>query len=143
MPVMGASRRSFSNEEKLEFVRLYQAAAGIRGERVKLLRQYNLAGTTVRPWLKAAEEGRLGPGAKPPGEKAVDTRDRARLARLEQENTRLRRQLEQAEAVMAIMGKAHELLQDTMNAPDPQEAIPPALMSLQEYQQWLQRYRIS
>ena len=68
--------------------------------------------------------------------------DRARLLALEKENARLRRQVEQAEAAVSIMGKAHELLQQSMQEPDPDDEVPPALMSVEEYQAWLARYRL-
>ncbi|WP_394275130.1 hypothetical protein [Luteococcus sp.] len=73
----------------------------------------------------------------------MTNKDRARLLALEQENQRLRRQVESAEAVMTIMGKAHELLEDTLKSPTPAQDVPTALMSLQEYQDWLKQYKIS
>ena len=133
--------RKFSNEEKREFLRAWHEAAGLRGERAELLRSWQLASATVRRWVEAEDAGRLGPAAKS-GRFEMTNKQRARLVSLEQENARLRRQVEQAEAAMTIMGKAHELLQQALQSDPPRQDVPTSLMSAQEYQDWLQRYGI-
>lgn len=143
--VFPSGRRVFSNDEKREFVRLYREAAPVRGERTRLMRQWRLDKQMVKRWIATVEQVTVDPGALPkaPRKVTMNGPDRARLAQLEQENTRLRRQLDQAEAVMEIMGKAHELLQQAMIPPEPQAQIPIALMSQQEYQDWLSKYKLS
>ncbi|GAB2470263.1 hypothetical protein GCM10027030_01180 [Luteococcus sediminum] len=106
MPVVTPTgRRQFTNDEKREFLRLYHQGEGLRGERAALLRRWDLAEATVRRWLQAEREGRLGPQAEL-SRWRMDNKDRARLMALEQENQELRKRVETAEAVMTIMGKA-------------------------------------
>jgi hypothetical protein len=74
----------------------------------------------------------------------MDSRDRAELARLRRENTRLKAQVEQAETAQEILGKAFELLQGiTKRSNEDPSAIPPALMSASEYAQWLEQEKLS
>lgn len=62
-----SGRRGYSNVEKLTIVRRSAEAAEVRGGRTRLLRKRNLDMTTALPWIEAAKEGKLGPGAKPKG----------------------------------------------------------------------------
>ncbi len=133
--------RRFTNDEKREFVRLLHEVESVRGGRAALLRRWGVDKSTVQRWLDAEREGRLGPQAERT-RWSVDSRDRARLVALERENEQLRKRVETAEAVMAIMGKAHELLQTTLDEQNAQPDAPKALMSLEEYQAWLKQYRV-
>ena len=138
-------KRSWSNDEKRQFVRAWLDAAGVRGARAALLRQWRLDDRSARAWEQAYRDGRLGPGAKP-GRLSMGNEERARLLAAERENEQLRRRLAAAEASLVIMGKAHELLEQTLNsaAPeDPGPQIPPSLMSVSEYQKWLTRYNVT
>lgn len=143
MPGLTATgKRRFTNEEKREFMRAWHEAAGVRGERAALMREWRLDKTGVKRWAEAEAQGKLGPVAKP-GRLEMASKERARLVALEQENAHLRRKVEQAEAAMTIMGKAQELLAHTLESEPPQQQVPPALMSIQEYQDWLNKYGIS
>lgn len=143
MPGLTATgRRRFTNEDKRQFVRAWHEAAGVRGERAALLRSWRVDMSMVKRWVQADAEGKLGPVAKL-GRLDMASKERARLIALEQENARLRRKVEQAEAAMTIMGKAQELLQQSLESEPPQHQVPPALMSVQEYQTWLEKYGIS
>ncbi|MFL1600627.1 hypothetical protein NG709_23095, partial [Gordonia amicalis] len=81
---------------------------------------------------------------KSKGSRRVDAQERAELARLRAENQRLRKKVEQAEAIQEIMGKAIELMDGiTASSTSEEEQIPPALMSAEQYQQWLHRKGLS
>lgn len=132
-------KRSFTNAEKLEFVREFHACVEW-GAKTALLRRWAVHAETGRKWVIAAEEGRLGPGS-PMGQAQVTNRDRARLVKLERENEQLRAKVAAAEAALEIMGKAHELLDGTLKRSlQDQAEVPVSLMSVAEYQAWLARY---
>lgn len=135
-----SGKRSFTIEEKLEFVREYQACVE-RGSKVALLRRWNLDAEVGRKWVIAAGQGRLGPGA-PTKRLNMASRERARLVALERENEQLRKKVAAAENALDIMGKAHELLAGTLESSREQDEVPVSLMSVAEYQDWLARYTI-
>ncbi|WP_296137018.1 hypothetical protein [uncultured Tessaracoccus sp.] len=68
---------------------------------------------------------------------------RSRIARLEAENAQLKRTVAHSEAVLEFLGTTRELLQQTLEEPEPQQQIPATLMSLQEYEEFLAKYRLS
>ncbi len=137
-----SGRRSFTNAEKIEFVKRWNACVE-RGAKTALLRECQLNHKTVERWLEADRAGQLGPGVVGrEGGRRVDAQDRARLVRLEQENERLRRKVEAAEAALVIMGKAHELLEGTLKSSEPLAEVPATLLSVEEYAAWLTRSRI-
>lgn len=74
----------------------------------------------------------------------MDGRDRAELVRLRKENEALKKRVAQSEAAQQILGKAFELLEG-INTGSTQEntAIPPAVMSADEYAQWLKQHKLS
>ncbi|WP_157038460.1 hypothetical protein [Nostocoides jenkinsii] len=91
-------KRSFTNAEKLDFVREFGECLD-RGTKTALLRRWALHAETGRQWVIAAQEGRLGPAA-PRGAMQVTNRDRARLVALERENDKLRAKVAAAEAAL-------------------------------------------
>lgn len=131
--------RTFTIAEKQQFVREFEACVE-RGEKAALLRRWNLEQSVARKWVTAAAEGRLGPGA-PAGRLEMRSQERARLVALEQENERLRAKVAAAEGALEIMGKAHELLEGTLKSSHDQDEVPVSLMSVDQYQQWLARYK--
>ncbi|APE11915.1 MULTISPECIES: hypothetical protein [Rhodococcus] len=138
--------RSFSMAYRSEFLRQWDAAIE-RGSRAKLLRENNLAYGTVHRWIAARDRGEwtasMRAAAEKPGRR-MDSRERAELAQLRKENQQLRQKVEQAEAAQQILGKAFELLEHVTKSSAPETpAIPPALMSVAEYEQWLEGYRLS
>lgn len=137
--------RSFSLAFRIEFLRLWDAAVE-RGAKARLLREYNLSSTSVYAWSQARARGEFTESMVAKSEKTrnrMDNRDRAELARLRTENEQLKRKLAQSEAVQQILGKAYELLEGITESPDPEPTIPPALMSADEYAQWLTRNKLS
>jgi len=131
--------RTFTIAEKQQFVREWQACVE-HGSKAALLRRWNLENSVARKWVTAAEEGRLGPGA-PPKRLEMRSRERARLIALERENERLRAKVASAEAALEIMGKAHELLDGTLKSSLEQDEVPVSLMSVDQYQEWLAKYK--
>lgn len=134
-------RRSFTNEEKLQFVREFHQCVEW-GSKTELLRRWNLQESVGRRWALAAAEGRLGPTAPEKG-LSMDGQQRARLVALERENERLRAKVTSAEAALEIMGKAHELLDGTLKSSHEVDEVPVGLMSVEEYQAWLAKYKTS
>lgn len=133
--------RMFSVAEKQEFVRDFNLCVEW-GAKSELLRRWNLHPGVARRWVIAAQEGRLGPAASM-GRLDMGSRERARLVALERENERLRAKVASAEAALVIMGKAHELLDGTLRSSHEDDEVPLSLMSVAQYQQWLERYKTS
>ncbi|WP_156971362.1 hypothetical protein [Knoellia sinensis] len=127
--------------EKQQFVKEFHECVEW-GAKTELLRRWNLHAEVGRQWVMAAEEGRLGPAA-PTKRLNMGSEQRARLVALERENERLRAKVEAAEAALVIMGKAHELLDGTLKSSLGQDEVPVSLMSVEEYQAWLDRYKTS
>jgi uncharacterized protein involved in type VI secretion and phage assembly len=138
--------RRFPVAFRVEFVRLWREAVE-RGAKARLLREYNLTGPTVSRWLAAHERGEYVESMVAASERsgrAVDSRDRAELARLRADNERLRARVAKSEAAQAILGKAFELLSAIDESSDLQgESIPTALTNAQQYAAWLERNRLS
>ena len=138
--------RSFPLAFRIEFIRQWDSCIR-HGTKVQLLREYAVSSSTVRRWLNARDAGdweaaMVKEAAK--GPRNLDARDRAELARLRQENEVLKNKVNQAEAAQQILGKAFELLEGITQSSDPDAApIPPALMSANEYQNWLTRRKLS
>lgn len=140
-----SGRRRFPIAFRVEFLRRWDEAVD-RGAKARLLRENNVAGSTVMVWRRQLARGEFETSmvaAAGKSRNAVSNQDRAELARLRQENQQLRRKLEQSEAVQEILGKAYELLDGiTKGSPPPQSQIPISLMSAQEYADWLQRNQL-
>ena len=77
------------------------------------------------------------------GRKSQASIDRAELARLRVENEQLRQKVARSEAVQEILGKAYELLEGINESSEPDPKIPLALMSADEYAEWLKRHNLS
>ena len=97
-------RRTFSAEYKL---RILAEADGAPGDVGALLRREGLYWSHLIDWRKQRERGTLGTGK--PGRPAKDPRD-VELEGLRAENERLRRRVEQAEAVIDVQKKLSKLL---------------------------------
>ncbi|AEF38861.1 hypothetical protein [Hoyosella subflava] len=138
--------RMFPLAFRIEFVRRWHTCTE-RGAKARLLRELNLDYGTINRWLKAYDQGEYTSQMVAASEKSrnrVSNRERAELARLRSENDALKKKVAQAEAVQEILGKAYELLHGiNESSSDPDEQIPPALMSADEYAQWLQRKNLS
>jgi transposase len=106
-----AERRRFSAEYKRRM--LSEAEKCGSGQLGSLLRREGLTYTQLSEWRKAYAEGRLtdkrrGPQANP---------NLAAVRRLEAENARLKRKLEQAEAIIDAQKKLAQLLDSQKEEP--------------------------
>jgi hypothetical protein len=105
---------------KLKVLRESDACAK-PGELGKYLRRMGLTHTTLTCFRKQRAAGTLD-ASSPIQERAVPSPDRGeqarRLMELERENRKLRRQLEQAEAVIDIQKKVSRLLEISLDAPE-------------------------
>ncbi|MFW0788001.1 hypothetical protein AAFP35_26215 [Gordonia sp. CPCC 206044] len=140
-------QRSFTLEYKIEFLQLWDECRE-RGSKVRLLREHGLGSSTVERWIRSRERGEFEASMVAAATKgkaqSMDNRDRAELARLRAENERLKTKVAQAEAAQEVLGKAFELLEGiTKGSAEPETEIPPALMSTEQYRQWLQRRGLS
>ena len=138
-------RRSFPIEFRLEFLRKWDASVE-RGAKVRLLRENQLASSTVERWLAARARGELTTSMVAAAERSshrMESRDRAELARLRLENAALKKKVTQSEAAQQILGKAFELLEGITTSSENTPEIPPTLMSADEYAQWLKQHRLS
>jgi transposase len=99
-----AQRRRFSAEYKRRLVA--EAGKCRHGELGSLLRREGLTYAQIIQWRTAQVEGRL--SDKPRGPRPNP--DRAAVRQLEAENARLKRHLEQAEAIIAAQKKLAALL---------------------------------
>jgi len=141
-----SGRRSFPISFRIAFIRRWDQCLR-HGEKIQLMREFQLDHSTVTRWLNARDRGQLTASMVAAGEgskKRMDGRDRAEIARLQQENEALKRKVAQAEAAQAILGKAFELLEGITTSSNPDTPqIPSALMSADEYAQWLKKNRLS
>ena len=101
----GVRRRRFSSESK---GRILEAADQCRhGELGALLRREGLYHSQLSTWRRERDAGTL--AEKRRGPKA--NRDASEVKRLEKENAKLRRKLEQAEAIIEAQKKLAQLLE--------------------------------
>lgn len=135
-------RRTFSIGFRLEFLREWDGCIE-RGARTRLLREHSLDHNTVKRWIVAREHGDLEESMTQAAKDPARSAERAELARLRIENEQLRAKVVQSEAVQQILGKAYELLEGITTSSTPQTPIPPALLSADEYANWLTQHKLS
>ena len=105
-----AKRRRFSAEYKLRILREAEACSQ-PGELGALMRREGLYSSLLSDWRRQREAGSLeGLRSKKRGRKARP--EKKRIAKLEQENARLRHRLEQAEAIIEVQKKLARMLED-------------------------------
>jgi transposase len=109
-PAPKPTRRSFTAEYRARVVAEYEAAE--HGEKSAVLRREGLYQTQVAEWARARDAAAAGVSyrrdRRPTSNGSAAS---ARTVRLEVENARLSRQLEQTQAALDVMGKAHRLLE--------------------------------
>lgn len=109
-PAPKPRRRSFTAEYRARVLAEYEAAE--HGEKSAVLRREGIYQTQVAEWAKVRDAAAAGVSYRrdrKPSSKA--SAGSARTVRLEAENARLSRQLEQTQAALEVMGKAHRLLE--------------------------------
>lgn len=106
----GPKRRTFTAEYKLRIVEEYERLTE-PGAKGALLRREGLYHSHIIDWRAARDAGALGALAArpsgPPGRSAAEKEN----AKLQAENERLAAELAKSQKALAILGKAHELLE--------------------------------
>ena len=109
-PAAKPTRRSFTAEYRASVLAEYEAAP--HGEKSAVLRCEGIHQTRVGEWARARDAAAAGGSyrrdRKP---RSKDPSAAVRAVKLEAENKRLARQLEQTQAALDVMGKAHRLLE--------------------------------
>lgn len=110
-----ARRRTFSTAYKARILAEADACTE-RGEIGALLRREGLYSSHLSNWRRLREAGQLQTlTAKKRGRKPTRDPKEAEIARLEQENARLQKQLEQAELIITAQKKLAEALEQTLS----------------------------
>jgi transposase len=103
-----AKRRQFTAEYKLRILREVEQCKA-PGETGEILRREGLYSSHLTDWRRQRDQiARRGLAQKKRGPKAKS--EDPRIKELERENTRLKRRLQRAEAILEIQKKASELL---------------------------------
>ena len=112
-----AKRRRLTTEYKLRIVRLADACKN-RGDVGALLRREGLYSSQLAAWRRLRDEtARTGLKARKRGPKPKP--ENRRVKQLEQENARLRRRIEEAEAIIDVpKKKLSKLLGISLNSPE-------------------------
>jgi transposase len=109
-PAPKPTRRSFTAEFRAQVLDEYEAAP--HGEKSAVLRREGIYQTQVAEWAKARDAAEAGePYRRDRKPRSKESSASAKLVKLEAENKRLARQLEQTQAALDVMGKAHRLLE--------------------------------
>jgi transposase len=111
-----AKRRRFTTEYKLRILREADACKG-DGDVGALLRREGLYSSQLAAWRRQRDEtAKAGLKARKRGPKAKAVGPRVK--QLERENARLRRRLEEAEAIIDVQKKLSKLLGISLNPPE-------------------------
>jgi len=111
-----AKRRRFTTEYKLRILREADACKG-DGDVGALLRREGLYSSQLAAWRRQRDEtAKAGLKARKRGPKT--TAVGPRVKQLERENARLRRRLEEAEAIIDVQKKLSKLLGISLNPPE-------------------------
>jgi transposase len=103
-----ARRRQYSAEYKRQILQEYEACQQL-GEKGALLRREGLYSSHITTWRRQRERGKLeGLAPQKRGPKADP--QAAEIARLQRENERLRKRLEQAELIIEVQKKVSQIL---------------------------------
>ena len=112
-------RRSFTPAEKLEHLAAYEAACEKSGGGAYLRRE-GLYSSLISEWRRLRDAGLL--EAKEPGAKVGrPNAEQAEIARLRRELADRERRLATTETALAIMGKAHALLEQISESAEPEQ----------------------
>ena len=110
-----ATRRRFPAEYKARILAEYERLPD--GDKGALLRREGLYSSLISEWRKQAAAGAVDALSKKRGRPGPDSKDR-KIAELEAENERLRRQLETSEKVIEVQGKVSALLEHLSESAD-------------------------
>jgi transposase-like protein len=109
-------RRRFSAGYKLRILKQYETCTQ-PGEVGALLRREGLYSSNINTWRRQRDEGELhGLSPKKRGRKAKDINPLTKeVARLERENAKLTKKLQQAETIIEVQKKISEILGISQN----------------------------
>lgn len=109
-PAAKPVRRTYTAEYRARVLAEYEAAE--HGQKSAVLRREGIYQTLVAEWAKARDAAAAGQtyrrDRKP---RSKESSAAGRAVKLEAENRRLTRKLEQTQAALDVMGKAHRLLE--------------------------------
>lgn len=109
-PAAKPVRRTYTAEYRARVLAEYEAAP--HGEKTAVLRREGIYQTLVAEWAKARDAAATGQtyrrDRKPRSKQSTDA---GRAVKLEAENARLTRRLEQTQAALDVMSKAQRLLE--------------------------------
>lgn len=109
-PAAKPVRRTFTADYRASVLAEYEAAA--HGEKSAVLRREGLYQTQVAEWARVRDGAAAGqPYRRDRKSRSKASSSAARAVKLEAENQRLARQLEQTQAALDVMGKAQRLLE--------------------------------
>ena len=103
-------RRIFSAEYKLAILAEYDAASD-SGDKGAILRREGLYSSLITDWRRQHRQGLL-KAALGRNDSERNRTSLSELKRLQAENERLRSKLAQADAIIAVQGKVHALLEE-------------------------------
>ena len=109
-----ARRRTFTPKQKLQILAVEQLP---KGELGAYLRRKGIYSSSLSSWRKQREEGLLTPSAAPqrgPAPRSSESKD---LERLERENAKLRKKLEQADMIISAQKKLCEIYSQNRSTP--------------------------
>jgi|SRR5580658_600745 transposase len=119
-PLRNPMRRSFSPEYKLSILAEYDGCSST-GEKGAILRREGLYSSIITDWRRQHRQGllKMALGRADGGRGGPSL---AEVAKLREENERLRVKLAQAEAVIHVQGKVHALLEEISKSADTEES---------------------
>lgn len=126
-PAAKPVRRTYTAEYRVRVLAEYEAAE--HGQKSAVLRREGIGQTLVAEWAKARDAAAAGQTyrrARKSRAKDAPATAAARAVKLEAENARLARKLEQTQAALDVMGKAHRLLELLSDSSSPQSQPPAA-----------------
>ena len=119
-PVKNPVRRSFSPEYKLSILAEYDRVSET-GEKGAILRREGLYSSLITDWRRQHRQGLLKAGVGR-GDGGRGGPSLSEVAKLRAENERLKTQLAKAEAIIAVQGKVHALLEEISKSADTNES---------------------
>ena len=135
LPERVSKYQRYSPNERLAILARWDALLE-HGQRSAFCRELGIRPSTVNVWDKQRREGLLIVSDARKNKYVMSKKERTDYRRLQDENERLKAQLDQSEAAVEVLGKASELLgalakSSQIKAPSlpEQPAIPPAFQS--------------
>ncbi len=109
-PAAKPKRRTYTAGYRARVLAEYEAAP--HGEKSAVLRREGLYQTMVAEWAKARDAAAAGQVYRRVRKsRSTQSQTASRVVKLEAENARLTRQLQQTQAALDVMGKVHGLLE--------------------------------